>query len=1427
MAVHPLRRFVPGKVTKLPAVPLRPHIPDPIKRRRNDELLVAWNEYERLDEIWRQQLNQMLTDLAASVTATTVAAEDASAAAGSGSSGGGGGGVGPASDAAFIVAAMSGALSAERLLVGTANQVIVTDLGPGVSVKLSTPQDIAPASNVTFNSLTLTTPLSLSSGGTNKNMTAIAGAVVYSDADSFELTAAGTVGQLLVSQGAGPPIWQDAATATAHSLLSATHTDTLAAVVARGSLIVGNATAQWARLLLGVADRVLFSNGTDALWSQVDLSTPVITGVLGAANGGTGLAGTVQGALLYGSATNTYSLLLKDITATRYLSNTGTSNNPAWAQIDLATGVTGRLPLTGLAQIGQYSVLGNPSGSTADVQVIGPASNFQVLTRSGVTVLWGNVDLGSSAAVTGVLRTVNGGTGLNTYTQGDMLYASTTGLGAVISLLAKDTNATRYLSNTGTSNNPAWAQVNLANGVTGTLPVGSGGTGVTALADVLGTTNQVNVAGGTARVIGGNVTLSLPQDIHTGATPQFARLGLGAAAHVSRLLNIGTAGQIHDDSVTLTIYPTAHLQIEAKTVVNGDVIVYKEFLTVATTPAQITANQDDYDPGDATYFRLSSDASRTITGIGFGSNGKHLILVNVGGFNIVLANQSVASTDLNRFITGTGGDVTLAPDERVDAIYDATTQRWRLGPKVYTGAGGAHALLSASHTDTVTQAVSRGSLIYGNSTPAWDELVIGAANRVLRSDGTDVSWAQVALATDVTGDLPFANLAQGAALSVLGVTGNAIADNASIVAGTDHQVLRRSGTAVAFGALNLGQAAAITGTLPVGNGGTGATTFTTGSVIFMGASALAQDNTNFFWDDTTNELQVGGPIRANVSGFDVYMGGLPAAPASYSGIWFGNATPLDTNYVFLASADQAFLNVPNSGIADIEFRVANVTHFQVGNNGVSVNGTTNTTPPHPLQIGNAAISAILFTMLDSGRTGFGVTAPTALIHFKAGEAAASGAPLKFTTGTNLTSAEAGAMEYATPDLFFTPGSAIRYVLPLVTGAGVQGDLIYASDASIYSRLAKDTNATRYLSNTGTSNNPAWAQVNLTNGVTGDLPYANLTPASAASLLLGRGSASGAGDWQEITLGSGLTMTGTVLSSTGGGGSPHALLDGSTHNDTLAGTVAAGDLIYGNATPKWARLAHPAEANFALISTATSVEWGLVSIPNSTTGTLAANRGGTGLTSYAQGDLIYVSAAAPNFSALNKDTNATRYLSNTGTSNNPAWAQVNLANGVTGNLPVANLNSGTAASSSTYWRGDGAWVAPLGVVMQVGSINHATVTDAQTVYFGSKLVTASTTADTSRIYIPVTGTIRAAYLYVSVAGTLGSAQTGSAYIRINNTTDVTISTGVLWTAVSQVFSATGLTQAVTAGDYFEIKLIYPTWSPTNPTNVVYYVTMHIS
>ena len=79
--------------------------------------------------------------------------------------------------------------------------------------------------------------------------------------------------------------------------------------------------------------------------------------------GGTGLTSVVQGDLLYGSVANVYALLAKDATATRYLSNTGPSNNPAWAPIDLTNGVTGALPI---GNIGDIASVANVRAATAN-----------------------------------------------------------------------------------------------------------------------------------------------------------------------------------------------------------------------------------------------------------------------------------------------------------------------------------------------------------------------------------------------------------------------------------------------------------------------------------------------------------------------------------------------------------------------------------------------------------------------------------------------------------------------------------------------------------------------------------------------------------------------------------------------------------------------------------------------------------------------------------------------------------------------------------------------------------------------------------------------------------------------------------------------------------------------------------------------------
>jgi hypothetical protein len=96
----------------------------------------------------------------------------------------------------------------------------------------------------------------------------------------------------------------------------------------------------------GTTTTVLHGNASgNPSFGAIGLTTDV-TGTLPVTNGGTGLATIAQGDLLYGSASNTLSALSKNTSSTRYLSNSGTSNNPAWAQVDLTNGVTGTLPFT-------------------------------------------------------------------------------------------------------------------------------------------------------------------------------------------------------------------------------------------------------------------------------------------------------------------------------------------------------------------------------------------------------------------------------------------------------------------------------------------------------------------------------------------------------------------------------------------------------------------------------------------------------------------------------------------------------------------------------------------------------------------------------------------------------------------------------------------------------------------------------------------------------------------------------------------------------------------------------------------------------------------------------------------------------------------------------------------------------------------------
>jgi len=58
----------------------------------------------------------------------------------------------------------------------------------------------------------------------------------------------------------------------------------------------------------------------------------------------------------------------------------------------------------------------------------------------------------------------------------------------------------------------------------------------------------------------------------------------------------------------------------------------------------------------------------------------------------------------------------------------------------------AHNLLSTIHGDTLADTVVRGDIMIGNATPKWSRLAKGTSGYLLRSDGTDTTWASLSTA---------------------------------------------------------------------------------------------------------------------------------------------------------------------------------------------------------------------------------------------------------------------------------------------------------------------------------------------------------------------------------------------------------------------------------------------------------------------------------------------------------------------------------------------------------------------------------------------------------------------------------------------------------------------------------------------------------
>lgn len=189
--------------------------------------------------------------------------------------------------------------------------------------------------------------------------------------------------------------------------------------------------------------------------------------------------------------------------------------------------------------------------------------------------------------------------------------------------------------------------------------------------------------------------------------------------------------------------------------------------------------------------------------------------------------------------------------------------------------------------------------------------------------------------------------------------------------------------------------------------------------------------------------------------------------------------------------------------------------------------------------------------------------------------------------------------------------------------------------------------------------------------------------------------------------------------------------------------------------------------------------------------------------------------------------------------NPAYNWYTLVNKETGSNEGFAFQRGaypTNVQTTMAVSQAGAITTPKGSVSFMG-LNYSvftplgcsgTLASSTNYYFGARFNSCITTsAGINRVYIQKTGTIKSMQYSFQTGSIAASAETATLNIRLNNTTDTSVVTGLNFASNNTITQSlvTGLSIAVTAGDYVEFKLTTPAWSvlPSLPMfNTSFYV-----
>jgi hypothetical protein len=450
-----------------------------------------------------------------------------------------------------------------------------------------------------------------------------------------------------------------------------------------------------------------------------------------------------------------------------------------------------------MADLAAASVLGRATNTSGVMAAISSSADGQVLRRAAGAIGWGALDLADADARTGVLPVANGGTNLSAL--GTSLQVLRTNVGATdtewatISTLAAGSATGQTLIWNGATWGAGALDLADADARTGLLPHANianlAGLSVFArsantagvMAAITGTDGQALRVSGTTLGFGTLVTAA-----YADASVTLAKLANGTASSV--LGRSAASGGVYADIVS-----SADGQVLRRGA-SGVIAFGALDLADADARTGLLPFANIADGAAASVFGRAGATSGVQASIAASADGQvlqqvagalafaPLAVANLGGGSA--QGQVLINASLN---IPTWGAVNLADGDAVTGL---------LGIANMANLTGLSVLGRSSNTTGVMGAIP------------------GTDGQALRVSGTTLAFGTLATAAYADNSVTLAKLPAATALSVLGRASSSGGVYADIVSSADGQVLRRSGSAISFGALDLADADAVTGLLP-------------------------------------------------------------------------------------------------------------------------------------------------------------------------------------------------------------------------------------------------------------------------------------------------------------------------------------------------------------------------------------------------------------------------------------------------------------------------------------------------------------------------------------------------------------------------------------------------------------------------------------